>query len=1035
MSNFSSRWRLAAAASPFALALSLAAAPAAAQTTEPVDPAATTAAQESPTAEEQAEEATPADGAIIVTGFRAALQNAVNTKKRSDLIVESISAEDIGKLPDASIAESISRLPGLTSQRLSGRSNVISIRGFSPDFSSTLLNGREQTSTGDNRAVEYDQYPAEIINQVNVYKTPMASLIGQGLSGTVDLRTIRPLDITRPIISIGARGVYTDGKRLNPDVDRTGWRVNAMFVDKFANDTMGIALAASYLNEPFQTEEFNSWGYGTISECNPHYSAVVATGGSDCGGGIRRAFTPAYQAAAGKLVIGGEKSYNTSTNLKRLGLMGTLQWRPMPNFTSTLDGFYSNFKDDSIKRGIEAPLVFGDSSEFLLPNYTVEGDLITQGQFANIDPVVRNDVFQRHAKLYAIGWNNEWHNDDGWRAALDIAYSKTDRNELSLESNSGTGRGLGVGATDTIGFDMGSDGATFTHTLDYSDYDLILLTSPRGWGGTQIAVDGTSILNGQDGYYNNRIIDDKLWQVRADVGKEFDTSWLSGIQAGVNYTHRSKDLVPDEFFVGLAANTNGTVSIPVPQEFRLGTANTFFGFGPMIAYDPLDLIDAGVYKLVPNPYGDVVVKSYSIDEKLLTPYVQANIRADLGSTQLTGNFGVQAIFTEQHSVGASAVFLGTNPNGSPNVGAQVNDDKVDYVDVLPSLNLSFRMPSDFVIRFAAAREIIRSRLDDLRNSMNNSYTFTTDPVSGNPVAFVTGTAGNPDLRPWRANALDLTFEKYWGTKGYVAAQFFWKKLKSYVYNQDVLIPTSELALSPAMVGNVLVPFAPFAQINVPINGTGGNLYGVELAGTLPLETFTPVLEGFGVTGGVSYTKSKIHPTPTQPTSALPGYSKWVVNATAYYERYGFNVRGSVRHRSSFIGEVSGFAANRVRRNAKGETIIDGQIGYDFQPESWLAGLSIYLQGQNLTDEPFVTTVPDESDLIIDHQQFGRRFLLGASYKFGARAAPAAPPPPPPPPPAPPATQTCADGSVVLATEACPVPPPPPPPPPPAPERG
>jgi len=162
----------------------------------------------------------------------------------------------------------------------------------------------------------------------------------------------------------------------------------------------------------------------------------------------------------------------------------------------------------------------------------------------------------------------------------------------------------------------------------------------------------------------------------------------------------------------------------------------------------------------------------------------------------------------------------------------------------------------------------------------------------------------------------------------------------------------------------------------------------------------------------------------------------VVNATAYYERYGFNARASVRHRSSFIGEVSGFAANRVRRNAKAETIIDGQIGYDFQPQSWLAGLSIYLQGQNLTDEPFITTNPGESDQIIDHQQYGRRFLLGATYKFGARAAPMAPPPPPPPPPpAPPATQTCADGSVVLATEACPVPPPPPPPPPPAPERG
>lgn len=283
------------------------------------------------------------------------------------------------------------------------------------------------------------------------------------------------------------------------------------------------------------------------------------------------------------------------------------------------------------------------------------------------------------------------------------------------------------------------------------------------------------------------------------------------------------------------------------------------------------------------------------------------------------------------------MFQGTNPNGSPIVGAAVNDDTVDYVDVLPSLNLSFRMPSDFVIRFAAAREVVRSRLDDLRNSMNNQYLITTD-ANNNPVALVTGSSGNPELRPWRANALDLTFEKYWGVQGYLAPQFFWKDLKSYVFNQDVLIPTSELALSPAMQGNVVVPFAEFATINSPINGKGGKLYGVELAGTLPFETFVPALEGFGLTGGVSYTKSKIRPAPNQPPSALPGYSKWVVNATAYYERAGFNIRGSVRHRSSFIGEVSGFAANRVRRNAQAETIVDGQIGYDFQQGSALQGL-------------------------------------------------------------------------------------------------
>src|SRR5207253_1052716 len=131
---------------------------------------------------------------IVVTGFRASLQNAVNKKKRSDQIVESVSSEDIGKLPDASIGEAIARLPGLTAQTLNGRAEYLSIRGFGPDFSTTLLNGREQTSTGDNRAVEYDQYPSEIVNQVNIYKTPLASVIGQGIAGTVDLRIIPPLE-------------------------------------------------------------------------------------------------------------------------------------------------------------------------------------------------------------------------------------------------------------------------------------------------------------------------------------------------------------------------------------------------------------------------------------------------------------------------------------------------------------------------------------------------------------------------------------------------------------------------------------------------------------------------------------------------------------------------------------------------------------------------------------------------------------------------------------------------------------------------
>src|SRR5436305_11662464 len=329
MKSMSSPWHVAAAVSP--LALIIGAAPAYGQQQAAITgaaSAATVSAQPAPaqpvgTSDNSASPAPQADqgSAIVVTGFRASLQSAINKKKRSDQIVESVSAEDIGKLPDASIGEAIARLPGITSQRLSGRADVISIRGFGPDYSTTLLNGREQTSTGDNRAVQFDQYPAEVINQVNIYKTPIASVVGQGIAGTIDLRTIRPLEYGQRVISVGGRAVYPDIAKLNPDAKKYGYRVNGVYVDQFADGRAGVSLAASWDDEPYEIKEFNAWGYP--------------------------------DGPGGNKVVGGLKSYSRSTELKRLGLTGTVEFKPTDYWTSTVDAFYSNFKDDQIARGIE----------------------------------------------------------------------------------------------------------------------------------------------------------------------------------------------------------------------------------------------------------------------------------------------------------------------------------------------------------------------------------------------------------------------------------------------------------------------------------------------------------------------------------------------------------------------------------------------------------------------------------------------------------------------------------------------------------
>ncbi|HEV7122527.1 MAG TPA: TonB-dependent receptor plug domain-containing protein, partial [Rhodanobacter sp.] len=153
---------------------------------------------------------------VIVTGITNSIANALKVKENSNDIVEVIAPEDLGKLPDVSIADSLARLPGLATQRVDGQANAISVRGLSPDFAGTTLDGREQATIGENRGVEYDQYPSELIYSGTVYKTPDASLVGQGLSGTVDLRTINPLDLSKRTLVFNLRGEHNSDGNLNP---------------------------------------------------------------------------------------------------------------------------------------------------------------------------------------------------------------------------------------------------------------------------------------------------------------------------------------------------------------------------------------------------------------------------------------------------------------------------------------------------------------------------------------------------------------------------------------------------------------------------------------------------------------------------------------------------------------------------------------------------------------------------------------------------------------------------------------------------
>lgn len=377
---------------------------------------------------------------VTVVGIRGAIERSIEMKQASNEIIEAVTSEDIGKLPDVSIADSLARLTGVTAQRFGGRAQEINIRGFSGDFSTTLLNGREQVSLGNNRGVEFDQYPSELMSSVVVYKTQNAALVGQGLSGTVDLRTVRPLDYDQRTLAANLRG---DMNKVQ-DRKKYGSRFSFAYIDQFADNTLGLALGYARLDSPGQSREFESWGY-------------------DNG------------------LLGGANVFNYQTKNRRDGLAGTVQYRPNERWESTLDVFYSKFDTDQNRAGLQFGTVWGSTGAPI--SFTRNADnLVTQASFRNFRPVVRNDENNYRDKLTSIGWKNTFRLDGAWTMSVDLSHSQADRKHQILEGYAVLNPAL-PGDTLQMSLDPSGRWFNFTTGYDYTDPSILRLADPGGWGG------------------------------------------------------------------------------------------------------------------------------------------------------------------------------------------------------------------------------------------------------------------------------------------------------------------------------------------------------------------------------------------------------------------------------------------------------------------------------------------------------------------------------------------------------------------------
>lgn len=886
---------------------------------------------------------------VTVSGIRRGIEAAIDVKRNASSIVETISAEDIGKLPDTTIAESLARLPGLTAQRTkSGTASNISIRGLGPDFNGYLLNGREQTSTGDSRSVDLSAYPAELIAGATVYKTSDASLMAAGLAGTIDQKLIDPLAFGKRVFTVAYEKIRNG---VGLDVQGRGNRTSLTYVDQFADRKIGVALGFVRVDGNSSSLEKGNWG-DTVDVKN---ADGTTTKGVKIGG------------------FGGGLSQQTNdTTDKRTGVAAILAYRPSREFNTQIDLFYSKMDVGTKKNIVKAPL--GGP----ITNATIAGGVATAGTFAlpgNGGGLINyiENVFDQD-EIKSLGWKSSLKLNDTWRVSTDVSHNTAERVERDIEYYAG------IVAPDTLSFVTSGNSTTFKlgNPSAYTSASTMAIRDQTGWSG----------INGvpQAGYNKGPTIKDKVSALRLDFKHDLaDGMMFSQLEFGANYTKRSKDRQTDEGLI-VSATNGGHDRIAFPSDASTysnvgGTGLDLLTFAPQV-----DLAPGAVILRKYND--DILSKTWMVQEKIATVYGKLKLETEVAGIPVSGNLGLQVVHTDQSSDGFRAGVGAAPVLNNPAQGGNLSRAGITYTDVLPSLNLTGDFTDGKFLRMGLSKQIARPTLTDMRNSF--AAGIGTDASNVGTFGRFNGSAGNPALKPFKATAFDLSAEKYFGKRGYVSAAYFYKKLDSYITTAtDTQYDFSAAARNLGLT----IPngYSVTGVYTSPVNGNGGNLHGYELTASLPFDMATPILSGFGASGSYAQTASSVSlpdttglkPTDAVPAGAsmpLPGLSKKNAKLTLYFDKNGFSAFVAKNYRSSYVGSVANDAVGGypTLRYIEGSSWVSAQVGYEFQT-GMMKGLGFRVEGNNLNSPVYRQL--DSKGKEVSSSQTGRTIMFKLSYKM------------------------------------------------------
>lgn len=961
---------------------------------------------------------------IVVQGIRSTIQNSIEIKRQSDIIVDALSADDIGDLPALSIGEALETLTGASSHREQGGATEISIRGLGPFLGSTVFNGREATNGSGDRSVNFSQFPSELFSAVKIYKTQQASLIEGGVSGQIALETVKPLEYGKQRIQFDLKGNYNpDNNDINIRERDFGFRGTFSYVDQYDLGDLGklgisIGGQRNVTTNPEQEARSSSGFRDCRFDPNSPDAGVFSSGNCDSGDGdldleVDPATGTAPDAGVPFLLTASSRSYRQNiTDDDRDAVFGALQWQPNNRLEINFDIAYSDrvfteVRNDLVfaeNRRIDAPDVPLDER---LPFDLIVGDNGSLFSFTNEQRIETNSTYHERLEEYlGGGLAVSYQVNDRLNISIDASYSDTSRRENIIQTR------LQSEPVDIFGNAVpgaANNGRVETATVIGGGDSIIPIFTVQNFDVTNADLFADAARTRID---LNQFRNNTIKAIRGDFDYETELGMINSVQGGVRFSQLEFDSVPrarDTFNHSddaiqaaslacrnsvfpesgfLSAARGGQNLITNVDEngnvIAQGTGNAYASF------DPLCLVEQFLGSVPDIPAPRDAIQNVDVEENTFAAYLQANYAGEVGDYPVRGNFGLRVVNTEVNSTGLRGELTAVL-DGDGNIESIESDEDTlvpvegggSYTEFLPSFNAVVDLDDDVIMRAGIYRALSRPDPSDLGFGRDFSG-IDNDAGSPSNIADAVGLAvanGNPFLGPLTSWNFDLAFEWYPNADTILAIGGYYKSFQGGFEN---VAQVEQFEVD----GQSLETIVATQQVSDDTS----TIYGVEITASHAFTYLPGLLSGLGAKVSYNYADSNFEFEDAQFGSAsiisggetvqrvgivdpadIFGFSKHVASAQLYYQGGGFSAQAIYKYRSEYFQQFISTPGNL--RYVGNTGVFEARISYRINDH-----VKVSLEAINIFDEPRRQFNPNR-DNVAEVNVYGPRIFAGVQFRY------------------------------------------------------